>query len=182
MGLAQAEGIAVNALLIIDTQVNMFDPAHPVAGSGPLLQRIGDLVARARAARTPIVFVRNCGGPEDPDLKGTPGWELHPSLKPAAGDVVLDKTTDDTFASTALEDELVARKVDGVVIAGLQSDYCIRETTLGALARGLDVTLVEDAHSTYDGGGRSAAEISAGVNAELGDRAHLVRSGDVGFD
>ena len=55
------------ALLLIDAQVNMFDPANPVAGADALLSRLGQLLARARAAGAPVVFVRNCGGEADPD-------------------------------------------------------------------------------------------------------------------
>ena len=169
------------ALVIIDAQVNMFDPAHPVSAAGELLERLSGLLARARAARAPIVFVRNCGGPSDPDQRGTPGWELQPPLQPADGDLVLDKITCDTFASTPLGDELAARGVTAVVIAGLQSEYCIRETTAGALARNLDVTLVSNGHSTYGSGNRTASEISAAVNAELAGRARLVKSEEVRF-
>jgi nicotinamidase-related amidase len=169
------------ALLVIDVQVNMFDPSHAVASADGLLAHVRSLVSRARTAGAPVVFVRNCGGPQDPDVKGTPGWELHPALQPAGGELVLDKTTCDTFASTPLGEELDARGVRRVVIAGLQSDYCIRETTLGALARGLEVTLVADAHSTYDNRQRSAAQITAAVNTEFAGRAVLTPAEGVGF-
>jgi nicotinamidase-related amidase len=170
---------APTALLLIDTQANMFDPTNPVASAEDLLERLRDLLARARDARIPIVFVRNAGGSGDPDERGTPGWQLHPSMKPAPGDLVLDKTTCDTFQSTPLGRELEARGVERVVIAGLQSEYCVRETALGALDRDLAVVLVADGHSTYDGSGRTAAEITAGVNAELADRVTLVSAGEV---
>ncbi len=172
---------ATTALLVIDVQVNMFDPANPCAGGDALLARVGDLVARARAAGAPIVYVRNCGGPGDPDQEGTPGWQLHPSLRPAAGEPVLDKRTCDTFASTMLASELSGRGVDAVVIAGLQSEFCVRETALGALARGLAVTLVSDAHSTFGGGDRTAAALSAEVEAELSERAAITPSAAVTF-
>jgi nicotinamidase-related amidase len=80
-----------------------------------------------------------------------------------------------------LGQELDARGVRRVVIAGLQSDYCVRETTLGALARGLEVTLVSDAHSTYDSPPRTAAQITAAVNAEFAGRAVLTPAEGVGF-
>jgi len=168
-------------LIVIDAQVNMFDPSNPVRFAEGLLDRLIRLVGQARADRTPVVFVRNCGGPGDPDAPGTPGWELHPLLQPANGDLVLDKTTCDTFASTALGEELEARGATRIVIAGLQSDYCIRETTQGALSRGLQVTLVSDGHSTYDSGGRTAADIIAAVNKEFENRADLVTAEAVRF-
>jgi nicotinamidase-related amidase len=170
------------ALLVIDVQANMFDPSHSVHDADALRERLQDLVDRARQAGAAVVFVRNCGGPQDPDVKGTPGWELASFLTPRLGEVLLDKTTCDTFATTPLGEELAARGVTRVVIAGLQSDWCIRETTLGALSRGLDVTLVADAHSTYDGKERTASKISAEVNDELGERARLVPSKELRFE
>ncbi len=170
-----------DALLVIDLQVNQFDPAHPVAGGDDLLGKVRGLLARAHDAQVPVVFVRHCGGPGDADVRGMDGWQLHPALQPRPDELILDKTTCDTFESTPLGDELAARGVTRVVIAGVQSDYCIRETSLGALARGLEVVLVEDAHSTCPGKERTAAEISAAVNAELDGRAELVRAADVQF-
>jgi nicotinamidase-related amidase len=68
-----------------------------------------------------------------------------------------------------------------LVVAGLQSEYCVRDTVLGALARGYEVTLISDGHSTYDGGGRSALEKSTAVNAELEHRVRLVRADELRF-
>jgi len=161
------------ALLLIDLQANMFDPANPVKAADLLLANLPPLLERARAARVPVFLVRNCGSAGDPDVRGTPGWELHPSFRPAAGEVVVDKTSSDAFADTVLDEELKRLGVTDLVIAGLQSEYCIRATILGALARGYEVTLVADGHSTYDGEGYSAEEKTAGINAELGKRVCL---------
>jgi nicotinamidase-related amidase len=170
-----------SALLLIDAQVNMFNPASPVGSADLLLARLIALVKNARAAHILIVFVRNGGGPGEPDERGTPGWELHPALGPMAGELVLDKTTSDTFESTPLHDELKARRIGRLVVTGLQSEYCVTKTTVGALARGYEVTLVKDGHSTYDDRGRSALEISAAVNAELEGRVQLASTADIRF-
>jgi len=94
---------------------------------------------------------------------------------------VLDKTTCDSFASTDLDAQLRERQVGRVVIAGLQSDWCVRETTQGALSRGYGVTLVADGHSTYDGKTRTAAETSLAVNDEFRDQVELVTAREVHF-
>jgi nicotinamidase-related amidase len=169
------------ALLLIDTQVNMFDPAFPVRAADELLSRLTSLVSKFRTADVPVIFVRNCGGAGDPDERGVPGWELHPAFDVTVGDLVLDKTTGDTFGSTPLDDELKARRITHLVVAGLQSECCVRDTTLGALARGYEVTLISDGHGTYDGGGQSALGKSAAVNAELEHRAKLIRADDLRF-
>jgi nicotinamidase-related amidase len=167
------------ALLLIDPQMSMFDPADSVGSAEVVLQRLFCLLARVRSAHMPVVLVRHCGKAGGSFERGTPGWQLHPSFQPAEGDLVLDKTTRDTFASTALGEELEARGIKRLIIAGFQSEFCVRETTLGALGRGFEVTLVSDGHSTCDSGGRTAAEISNAVNAELEDRVRLERAEEV---
>ncbi len=41
-------------------------------------------------------------------------------------------------------------RVGRLLVAGAQTDACIRSTLHGALARGYDATLVSDAHTTED--------------------------------
>ncbi|HEY4333869.1 MAG TPA: isochorismatase family protein [Ilumatobacteraceae bacterium] len=160
-----------SALLVIDAQVNMFwpDPAHDSVG---LLGRLSELVATAHDAGVPVVFIRNNGSGDDPDIAGTPGWEIAPSLQSELGAATLDKTTSDAFASTALATVLRDLDVDTVVIAGLQSEHCVSATARGAAVDGFDVVVVGDAHSTYDGR-LKAVDVIAAVNADLASIATI---------
>jgi nicotinamidase-related amidase len=81
------------------------------------------------------------------------------------GEHIVDKDKPDAFAGTGLA-ELVPASA-AVVVAGMQSEYCIRETSLSALRRGHRVTLVHGAHATYDGA-VPARVISRRVEEELG--------------
>jgi hypothetical protein len=45
---------------------------------------------------------------------------------------------------------LAEARIGRLVVAGAQTDACIRSTIHGALVRGYDVTLVGDAHTTDD--------------------------------
>ncbi|MGH2999757.1 MAG: isochorismatase family protein, partial [Gaiellaceae bacterium] len=56
----------------------------------------------------------------------------------------------DSFEATNLESVLAGLGVGRLVVAGAQTDACIRSTLHGALARGYDATLVSDAHTTED--------------------------------
>jgi nicotinamidase-related amidase len=169
------------ALVVIDAQVDMFDPSCPVAHASSLIARIAGLIARARAANVPIVFIRNNGGIGDPDEPGTPGWEIHPDLRPDSGDMVVGKSTGNAFDNTPLDAALKKLHVSRLVMTGLQSEYCVRDTVLGALSHNYAVTLVADGHSTYAADGRAASEICAAVNAELQDRVGLLRAKEVAF-
>jgi nicotinamidase-related amidase len=107
--------------------------------------------------------VRNNGGKDDPDAPGTTGWELIHDV--ARNEAVVDKHTPNGFADTELG-SLLADARD-VVIVGMQSEYCVRETSLAAMQRGLSVLLVRGAHATYGDGKRTAAEIASATEAEL---------------
>jgi nicotinamidase/pyrazinamidase len=51
---------------------------------------------------------------------------------------------------TGLEDVLRRQGVEKVVVAGLATDYCVRETVLDALSRGFAATVVTDAVRAVD--------------------------------
>ncbi|MET9341753.1 cysteine hydrolase family protein [Nonomuraea sp. NPDC003804] len=164
-------------LLLIDVQRNMLEPPTPVPAWESVSTAIGALLDRARAAGEPVVWVRNNGGPRDPDVPGSPGWEL--VHRPLDGEPVIDKEVPDSFANTDLIDLLPP--AGHVVVAGMQSEYCVRETSLTALALGHEVTLVSDAHATYDAD-RPAGEIAAEVERELAaSGARIARVDEITF-
>jgi nicotinamidase/pyrazinamidase len=84
-------------------------------------------------------------------VQGTPGAELHASLDRAKVDVIVDKAQDpntqgySSFHGGNLADVLRERGVDRVFVAGLATDYCVKNTVLDARREGLDVVVVEDA-------------------------------------
>ncbi|MFI5608914.1 isochorismatase family protein [Amycolatopsis sp. NPDC051903] len=161
-------------LLLIDVQHNMLRPPEPVPAAEPVSAAIAAVLARARDAGAQVVHVRNNGSADDPDAPGTPGWALIHEVLP--GEQVVDKTAPDSFAGTPLATVLPAGAP--LVVAGLQSDFCVRATTLAALKRGHPVTLVTDAHATYDGE-VPAAEESARVSAELAEAGASLEPSEV---
>jgi nicotinamidase/pyrazinamidase len=84
-------------------------------------------------------------------VQGTRGAELHPSLDRAKIDVVLNKGQDpnsqgySAFQDTRLGDLLRAHDVHRLYVAGLATDYCVKNSVLDARQEGFDVTVVEDA-------------------------------------
>lgn len=168
-------------LLIVDAQVNQFDPPMAVHDGPAILTRLKRLVARARAANVPVAFVQNDGGEADPDLPGTPGWALHPELLPHGSEKVYRKTTTDSFHGTGLLQDVRAAGVKDLVIAGMQSNYCIDATTRRAVQEGFSVTLVSDAHSTFSFTDEPAAAIIEAQNIALGALATLATTEEVAF-
>ncbi len=156
------------AFLIIDMQVGNFSEPNPVYKRNELLAKVKSLITRARSAKMPIVYVQNSGSSDDPDAYGTPGWEIHPSIAPVEEDLVVQKQTPDAFHETNLHRELESRGIKKLVIAGLQTEYCIDTTCRRAFSLGYDVILVKDAHSTWASSRFTAQQIIEHHNHVLG--------------
>ncbi|GAA0262890.1 cysteine hydrolase family protein [Saccharothrix mutabilis subsp. mutabilis] len=132
------------ALLVIDVQKGAVDAAHD---RDAVVANIRTLVDRARAESVPVVWVQH----SDDDMpEGSESWQYVPELEMRAGEPVVHKNYGDSFEDTDLEAVLAARGVGRLVVAGAQTDACIRSTLHGALVRGYDATLVGDAHTTED--------------------------------
>ena len=85
-----------SVLLLVDVQKNMLEPPEPVPDADTVAEEIKDLLGRARSAGTTVVHIRNNGGEGDPDVPGTPGWELVHEV--ALDEHVVDKHECDAFA------------------------------------------------------------------------------------
>jgi len=162
------EKMSDTAFLIIDMQVGNFSDPNPVYKGNELLAKVKSLIAKARSAQIPIIYIQNSGGKGDPDEYGTPGWEIHPIIQSAEGDMVIQKQTPDAFHETRLHDELKPREIKRLIIVGLQTEYCIDTTCRRAFTLGYEVTLVRDAHSTWDSSLLKAQEIITHHNHVLG--------------
>lgn len=132
------------ALVVVDVQNGVVGNAHE---RDAVVGNIATLVAKARAEAVPVVWVQH-SSEELPE--GTEEWQFVPELPMVAGEPVVHKTYGDSFEATTLEAELAERGVGRVVVAGAQTDACIRATLHGAFVRGYDTVLVSDAHTTED--------------------------------
>ena len=77
-------------------------------------------------------------------------WQIVPELAPDKAEPHVDKSYGDSFEDTTLESVLSGLGVGRLIVAGAQTDMCVRSTLHGALVRGYDATLVSDAHTTED--------------------------------
>jgi len=132
------------ALLVIDVQNGVVDGAHD---RDAVVARIGSLVERARNTDVPVIWVQH----SDEDLaEGSEAWRYVPELTRLESEPLVPKHYGDSFEDTDLETLLAERGVGHLVVAGAQTDQCIRSTLHGAFTRGYDATLVADAHTTGD--------------------------------
>ncbi|APW44935.1 cysteine hydrolase family protein [Rhodoferax saidenbachensis] len=174
------------ALLVIDMQRGLCEGPGAAFDIKPLTQRINQLAKKARDVKAPVLWVHHEEA-EGALQHGSAGWQLAQGLEAGPRDILVRKTTPDSFLRTGLERLLKTHDVDALVICGLQTEYCVDTTTRRALALGLPVVLVSDGHSTNDKAHLPAAQIIAHHNVTLasissfGPRAQLVAAADVDF-
>ena len=162
------------ALMLIDVQRNMLEPPTPVPAAASIREALQDLLLRARGAGALVIHVQNDGPPGEPDEPGTDGWQL--VFPASAGELIVRKDQPDTFAANpALVKDLAAKEITEVVIAGMQSNYCVAESSRGALKHGLQAILASGAHATYDEN-EPASAISAQIERELATEGITVLS------
>lgn len=133
------------ALLVIDVQNK---PVEGAPRRDEVIANINSLVEKARAQHVPVIWVQH----NDEGLPlGSEDWQYVPELaERREAEPLVHKSYGDAFEATELESVLAERAVGRLVVTGAQSDACIRSTIHGAFARGYDVTLVGDAHTTED--------------------------------
>jgi nicotinamidase-related amidase len=132
------------ALLVIDVQNGVVAGAHE---RDAVVANVGSLVDRARQAQVPVVWVQH---PDEELERGSEPWRIVPELAPGDAEPLVEKHYGDSFEDTTLETVLSDLGVGRLLVAGAQTDECVRSTLHGAFVRGYDTTLVSDAHTTED--------------------------------
>lgn len=145
-----------SVLLVVDLQVGVMREAWDAPR---IIGNAARAVERARAQAVPVIWVQHT----DHDLAaGSAAWQWVPELLPGAGERLIPKQYNSAFEQTELESELARLGASHLVLAGAATNWCIRATAYGALERGYDLTLVQDAHTTeavvLDDGRRIEAE------------------------
>jgi nicotinamidase-related amidase len=133
-----------SALLVVDVQNGVVERAHE---RDAVVSNVGALVERARHESVPVVWVQHS---DEQLAQGSDQWQIVPELSPDDAEPLIEKLYGDAFEDTTLETTLSDLGVGRLVVAGAQSDVCIRSTLHGAFVRGYDVTLVSDAHTAED--------------------------------
>lgn len=132
------------ALLVVDVQNDVVASAHD---RDAVIANITLLVDQARAEGAPVIWVQHASE----DLpQGSDGWQYVPELQRQESEPLVHKHYGDSFEDTDLEALLAERRIGRLIVAGAQTDACIRSTLHGAIVRGYDATLVSDAHTTDD--------------------------------
>ena len=158
------------ALLVIDVQAGLDDPALPPRNNPRCEANIAALLAAWRAAGRPVVFVRHDSTrPDSPLRPGQPGNDFKPVLCGQPDLLVAKQTSSAFLGKPDLDAWLRQRELTGVAIVGIQTNCCCEATARMAGDLGYDTLFVLDATHTFDlpahGGGTLAADELARVTA-----------------
>jgi len=171
----------VKALLVIDVQKGVYAWQDREVHEGrALVANINGLIAAARAAGSPVFFVQH----EDEEIvAGSPAWGFVAGLdvRRDSGRFVR-KTHGSAFHDTGLAETLAQLGVGEIVVCGLQTEFCVDSTVRQAVTLDLGVTLVADAHSTFDTETLTAPQIIAHHNATLASYVRVDRSDAIDFE
>ena len=112
--------------------------------------RVKGLIAKARETGVEVIYVRHDDGEGRELTKGTEGFEIYEEFAPLAGEKIFDKTVNSAFRGTGLLECLRAKKEDTLMVAGLQTDYCIDATIKCGFEHGFKMVVPEYANTTVD--------------------------------
>lgn len=162
-----------SALVVVDLQ-NDFCPggALPVENGDKVVPVLNKYIEKFRKAGAPILFTRDWhppdhssfkaqGGPWPPHcVQNSEGAKFHNDLLiPPEGEIVSKADKKDEaysfFQGTDLAQKLKERGIKRLLVGGLATDYCVKETVLDGLKYGFEVFVLDDA--------------SKGVNVNPGD-------------
>jgi nicotinamidase-related amidase len=141
----------MQALVIIDIQNDYFPGgAMQLEGAEAAGAKAGAAIAKFRKDGNPVIHVRHVSVRPGATffLPGTKGAEIHPSVKPSAGELVIEKNFPNSFRSTSLKDELDKGKIKDLVVAGMMTHMCVDASVRHAADLGYKVTLLADACAT----------------------------------
>jgi nicotinamidase/pyrazinamidase len=161
------------ALVVVDVQKD-FCPggALAVSDGDQVVPVLNNYIKIFREAKAPIIFTRDWhpsdhnsfksqGGTWPPHcIQNTEGAKFHSDLLvPPDGEIVSKADKQDEaysfFKGTDLAQKLHQRGIRRLLVGGLATDYCVRETVLDGLKHGFEVYHLDDA--------------SRGVNVNPGD-------------
>jgi nicotinamidase-related amidase len=144
---------SARTLLIIDIQRDYFPGgAYPLVEPEAAAAEASRVLESFRGSGEPVIHMKHVWDAPDAEFMrpGTDGVEIHPAVAPAEGELVLEKSSPNSFVETGLEDELRSRDTSELVVAGMMSSMCVDATVRAAADLGFSPTVVHDACAAPD--------------------------------
>ncbi len=141
------------ALVLIDLQRDYFAGGRmELVGAEEAVERAAALLKAFRDGALPVVHVQHIAARAGATffLPGTEGAEIHPAVRPLAGERVVVKHFPNAFRETDLRAGLGALGASELVFAGMMTHMCVDTTVRAAADLGFACSLAHDACATRD--------------------------------
>jgi nicotinamidase-related amidase len=145
------------AVIVIDMLNDFVTGELRTDRADKIIQPLRRLVEAARKHGVPVIYSNDAHYPVDAEvvhkwgghaMKGTPGAEVIPDLRPTGQDFVVEKRTYSGFYETGLDPLLRSlykgEGVNTVILGGLHTHMCVRHTSADAFFRGYKIVIAED--------------------------------------
>jgi nicotinamidase-related amidase len=142
-----------SALILIDIQNDYFPGgALELAGMTRAAANAQAVLTACRRAGRPRFHIQHLAlGPGATFfLPDTAGVEIHESVRPLPGEMVLRKHYPNAFRETGLLEALTSAGVAEIIICGAMSHMCVDATTRAAFDFGFACTVIHDACASRD--------------------------------
>jgi nicotinamidase-related amidase len=140
-------------LVLIDIQNDYFAGGKmELVGMERAAQNAEMILRKFRQLHLPVFHIRHVSLSPGATffLPGTKGVEIHQSVSPLNGEIVIEKNYPNGFRGTALFEQLKAAGIEKLIICGAMSHMCIDATTRAAFDLGFSCTVIEDGCATRD--------------------------------
>ena len=135
-------------LLIIDAQTIITN--EKLYCFEQFVSNVKALLKCARENNIEVVYVRHDDGVGELLTYGTPGFEIYSEFKPLPEEKIFDKTVNSAFKGTGLVEYLKLKGQDTLIVAGLQTDYCIDASIKCGFEHGFNIIVPAYANTTID--------------------------------
>jgi nicotinamidase/pyrazinamidase len=187
---------AHSALVVVDVQNDFADPEGSlyVAGGHEIVPFVNEEIERARSIGAFVAYTQDWHPESTPHfakdggvwpvhcVAGTWGADFHPDLRVVGPSVRKGTSGEDGYSGFSMRDPLSGEEtatelegllrdqgVERIVVVGLATDYCVKETAIDGVRAGFAVTLLADGSRAVnlqpgDGLRAAAAMAAAGVD------------------
>jgi nicotinamidase-related amidase len=112
-----------------------------------LINNINLVLEIFHAKNSTVIFVRHTN--KSFSKINTPDWQIDSNLKVSTTDIVINKSRSSIFNEKEFVKLLGNKDIKSIVVTGLVSNGCVQAACLDGMEKGLTVTLLSDAHSTW---------------------------------
>ncbi len=135
------------ALIVVDMQ-NKFTIGPLSAFSKDIMVRINEVIGSFREHGRPIVFIKMDTSCHDmPEMDDPEGFIAGLDYR---DEPIVHKVEMSAFCRTELADLLHDMRVDGIVVCGLVSRFCVHATYFGAYDNGITPFLLKGGSASYN--------------------------------